>query len=77
MYEIYLGTDSNKKTYIVATDSKIKPDVLGDYARKYFHVGLDRIDVHRGWTLGEELWFENQKKKGQKICWVANTKRKN
>jgi len=76
MYEIYLSDDKKPKTYIVSTDAKVKEEELKDYARRYFHVGLDRIYTGRGWILNDELWLENPKKKGQKICWIANTKPK-
>ena len=57
MYEVYTSEGKRAKSYIVSTHAKTNTADLKDYTRRYFHVGLDRIGVCRGWILNDELWL--------------------
>ena len=70
MFEIYIGktAQGRKKSYFVAKDY----DTALKAARKVLKVPTYRILVEVAWTLGEDLYFTNPKKKGQKKVYAAS-----
>ena len=70
MFEVYIGktAQGRKKSYFVAKDY----DTALKAARKVLKVPTYRILVEVVWTLGEDLYFTNPKKKGQKKVYTAS-----
>ena len=70
MFEVYIGktAQGRKKSYFVAKDQITALKA----ARKVLKVPTYRILVEVAWTLGEDLYFTNPKKKGQKKVYAAS-----
>ena len=69
-YELYEGktAQGRKKSYFVAKDY----DTALKAARKVLKVPTYRILVEVAWTIGEDLFFKNPHKKGQKKVYAAS-----
>ena len=68
-FEVFVGkTKQNRsKKYFV---SKGYFEAL-EAARKTLRVSIDHIFMQLGYVVGEDLYLNNPKKKGQKKVWVA------
>lgn len=69
MFEVYIGktAQGRNKSYFVANNSFTAIDA----AKKTLKVTTAHIFVRYGWVIGEDLYFKNPKRKGQKKVWVA------
>ena len=69
-YEVYVGKTAmgRNKSYFVAN----APYTAVDAAKKVLKVTTAHIFVQPGWVIGEDLYLNNPKRKGQKKVWVAS-----
>lgn len=69
MFEIFETTEGRKKTYIV-TNTDTDPAELHQFAKRYFKVTAERIQIRAAWVKGNDLYLEFPEKKCKRV-WVA------
>jgi len=69
-YEVFVGkTSKNRnKSYFVAKDMS----VANKAAKRSLKVTEDHILIQVAWTVGDDLYFNNPHKRGQKKVWAAS-----
>lgn len=69
-FELFVGkTKQNRsKKYFVSNEYVDARDA----AKKHLRVSEKHILIQYGWIIGEDLYLNNPKKKGQKKVWVAS-----
>lgn len=64
MFEIFETTEGRKKTYIVTNTD---PAELHQFAKRYFKVTAERIQIRAAWVRGNDLYLEFPEKKCKSV----------
>lgn len=70
MYEVYIGKteQGRNRSYFVDKDMA----VANKAAKRTLKVAEDHILIEVAWTVGDDLYFNNPHKRGQKKVWAAS-----